>query len=137
MTLPFEFVVEGIPASVNMPGKTYQTWIQTVSRVAQQTWGNQAPLSDVAIRLEIIYFYFKYTQLDIDNIIKPIQDALNQLIYEDDWQVMDVLAQKRDIRGTYALRPTYLPLTAQIEKHQSFVYVKISVISDLEDLTVW
>lgn len=46
--------------------------------------------------LTITYFY-EGSALDVDNIPKPILDALKGLVYLDDEQVTDVLCRKRDL----------------------------------------
>ncbi len=46
--------------------------------------------------LTITYFY-EETTMDVDNIPKPISDALKGLVYVDDSQVNDVLCQRRDL----------------------------------------
>lgn len=136
MRLFFELIVEGIPASVNKQGKTYQTWIHQVATLARTRWGDRPPLTRVSIRLEIIFFYEKYTQLDVDNIIKPIQDSLNNIVYIDDRLVFDVMARKRQLTGRYHLMETTVPLSYQIEQKQNFVYVRISEIEDIKDLRI-
>ena len=49
---------------------------------------------DGSLRLRIDYFFRGTTDLDTDNIIKPIQDALKEVLYEDDITVVDVCARK-------------------------------------------
>jgi len=46
--------------------------------------------------LTITYFYDNVS-VDVDNIPKPILDALKGLVYLDDNQVTDVLCRKRDL----------------------------------------
>ena len=44
----------------------------------------------------VITYYFKRGSLDVDNMPKPILDALNGLVYADDSQVTDLVCRKRD-----------------------------------------
>jgi Holliday junction resolvase RusA-like endonuclease len=53
-----------------------------------------------SVAIEIINFY-EGRAPDADNIAKPIQDALNGLIYADDAQVIDVSSRKRNINGAF------------------------------------
>lgn len=41
---------------------------------------------------------------DVDNIIKPIQDALNGLVFVDDAQVAETKARKRPLDGSYQIK---------------------------------
>ncbi len=51
--------------------------------------------------------YFTLALPDIDNIIKPILDALNKLVYEDDEQVYRVVSEKADLsRGVFVSSPS-------------------------------
>jgi hypothetical protein len=48
--------------------------------------------------LTITYFY-DTVPLDVDNMLKPIMDALTGLVYMDDSQITDVLCRKRDLNS--------------------------------------
>lgn len=48
----------------------------------------------VPVMLSITYF-FTDKQMDVDNIPKPISDALNGLAYFDDEQITDIICRKR------------------------------------------
>ena len=52
--------------------------------------------------LRVTCFYDR-VDLDVDNIVKPIQDALSGLVYLDDKQVTDVLSRKRSLNGDFVL----------------------------------
>ena len=42
----------------------------------------------------IVYYYDNYL-MDIDNVPKPILDALKGVVFEDDSQVTDLICRKR------------------------------------------
>ena len=48
----------------------------------------------------VLTYYFKdesrSESLDVDNIPKPILDALSGLVYADDRQITDLVCRKRD-----------------------------------------
>jgi hypothetical protein len=44
-------------------------------------------------------YFFGGASLDVDNMAKPILDALKGLVYSDDSQVTDLLCRKRDLKG--------------------------------------
>ena len=50
----------------------------------------------VPVRLEITHFY-QPVELDVDNLAKPVVDALKGLIFLDDRQVTELLCRKRDL----------------------------------------
>lgn len=92
----FEFVVPGPAVSLRASRKSarrYQAWIVTVRSAAQKEWPAGQRPSDRAVEVAIST-YFTNSPPDVDNIIKPILDALNGLVYEDDEQVYRVTSQK-------------------------------------------
>ncbi len=70
--------------------------------------------------------------VDTDNIIKPIQDALIGLVYEDDSLVTDVEDHRRSLSDTFdvALCPSLL--VRGIRSGSECVYVRINSAKALE-----
>ena len=59
-----------------------------------QVWDAESPF--VGEVMVVITYYFKGGALDVDNMPKPILDALNGLVYADDRQITDLVCRKRD-----------------------------------------
>src|SRR2546427_13216168 len=76
--------------------KRYQKWIRHVREAAEKEWrANDKPTgSDVEVTISN---YHTETPPDVDNIIKPILDALKGLVYRDDVQVHKVTSQKFEL----------------------------------------
>ena len=92
----FEFYVVGPPVSFQTRNRArLQTWKQTVRNAAAAFWLNRQPPTAESLRFSIAYFYDQFAVGDVDNIIKPIQDALIGLVYVDDSQITDVDCRKR------------------------------------------
>jgi crossover junction endodeoxyribonuclease RusA len=105
----FEFVIEGpavpIRAMVKNP-RRYRKWKAAVEAAARLEWpAGQRPTPDP---VEVsISNYFTLEPPDPDNIIKPILDALKNLVYVDDRQVYRVTSEKRDLKlGVRTSRPS-------------------------------
>ena len=77
-----------------------------------------------------IVYVFDSTPMDVDNIPKPILDALIGLVYFDDSQVIDLTCRMRrwDPDLVTQHRPRFLMNFA----HSEFVYVRASDASGLE-----
>ena len=58
-------------------------------------WGTEPPF-DGQVMVTITYLH-QGRSLDVDNVPKPILDALKGLVYSDDAQVTDLLCRKRDL----------------------------------------
>jgi Holliday junction resolvase RusA-like endonuclease len=60
--------------------------------LAQSLFGPhpQPPLSQVALSLEILHLHAGGTLRDVDNTAKPIMDAFNKKLYNDDKQIREL-----------------------------------------------
>ncbi len=128
--IPFEFIVEGVPVSHQTKNRTaLQTWKQTVRTAAEQHWpAGDSPTTD---RVQItITYYHEGVPLDVDNMIKPIQDALNGLVYVDDRQITDTTGRLRDINGDFKVRYMSPVLAAGFIRGNEFVHVHIDLAPD-------
>ncbi|MBC6477241.1 MAG: RusA family crossover junction endodeoxyribonuclease [Hormoscilla sp. GM7CHS1pb] len=80
----------------------------------------------------IITHYYESRPPDIDNIIKPILDGLNLLIYIDDRQITDLTVRRRKITRVQ----TRSGIIAQaLAKGQEFVHVKIDTAPAITELS--
>ena len=78
-----EFILPRRPISHQSKDATKrQRWKAFVTAEAQRAWQGQAALA-APCQLTLVYFC-NDRPADIDNIIKPIQDALVGLVYVDD-----------------------------------------------------
>jgi hypothetical protein len=81
----------------------------------------------------LIYLYDEVA-LDVDNILKPIQDALVGLVSPDDSLVTDVIIRRRELRGTFDLTRASSVLVDGFEYGNEFVYVWIGDAPPQEQL---
>jgi crossover junction endodeoxyribonuclease RusA len=89
-----EFVVIGTPVSSQGTAGNRKFWQQRVHREGEAAASGHFPAgSDVVLR--IAYFYVNEPIGDLDNIVKPVQDALKGIAYADDKQVVDLVASMR------------------------------------------
>lgn len=125
MTLPFEFALDGPPASQQTRRRSLvRRWTQNVHSTAARHWDGLPPIAG-PVMVNILYI-FDSTPMDVDNIPKPILDALKGLVYSDDSQVTDLICRKR--HWDRALR-TATPSPAFDEflrNHNEFIYVRVS-----------
>ena len=54
-------------------------------------------MSGEPLAVRITYFFWGAIDLDVDNIAKPILDALKSIVYNDDRQVEELLLVHRDL----------------------------------------
>ena len=121
--LPFEFVIDGPPVSQQARRREkVRAWKATVRQEAEKYWpAGELPVIH-SVMVKITYFY-DVVSVDVDNIVKPIQDALVGLVYIDDDQVTDVLSRKRELNGTFRIESEVL--AEGFSRGGEFLYVKI------------
>src|SRR5947209_5014708 len=86
MTPVLEFVVKGTPASGQHHGVTWNKWKQKISDHAKRHW-KQAP-TPRKLKSTLIHFHRSdVAPLDNDNMAKPVHDAMDKIIFEDDRQL--------------------------------------------------
>jgi len=85
------------------------------------------------IMLKVTYFYDRVA-MDVDNIVKPIQDALEGLVYFDDNQVTDVLSRKRNLSGDFAIENVSEVLAEGLSRGNEFLYIIVEQAPNQEVL---
>ena len=73
-----------------------------------------------------ITYFFDGASLDVDNIPKPILDALKELVYSDDSQVSDLLCRKRDLNGDLRIQNPSSVLLATLRDSQQFLHIAVT-----------
>jgi crossover junction endodeoxyribonuclease RusA len=127
---PIEFTFEGPPLSLQSKNKTRKrAYKQNIENTARQILPPGFQPSSESLQIIITYYYEGDTP-DIDNIIKPIQDALNGVVYVDDKQIEDIRSRKKDINGSYRIRNTSLCLLKAFGEGKDFIHVKIDNYSN-------
>jgi crossover junction endodeoxyribonuclease RusA len=130
MSVLLEFLLPRRPLS-HQSGNTQhkQAWRDFVYGRAHAAWKG-TPLTERGLKFTVVYLCEAHP-IDINNVIKPIQDALNSLVYADDSQVTDVTGHLR-----YLSEPTDIltlpPLLADaVVNGVESVYVRVATANPL------
>ncbi|MBJ7312675.1 RusA family crossover junction endodeoxyribonuclease [Rugamonas sp. CCM 8940] len=131
---PFELLIAKRPVSLQTKRrKNLQAWKNFVRTEAAKVWNaDDPPVGSPFLRCIIVYLCDN-SPADIDNIIKPIQDALVGLVFEDDFLVSDVDSHRRFLADTIDVTSLPLLLQAGVAKGEECVYVRISDAQDLRN----
>jgi crossover junction endodeoxyribonuclease RusA len=122
-----EFLVEGTPVSLQTKraeAKTeWQARVKAASRkvLPEGHWAMQGPVAAT-----LFYFPDTAMQGDIDNIVKPILDALGRHIYLDDSQVERVVVQKFEPGNVFAFSAPSSTLEDAMKRPKPLLYVRLS-----------
>jgi crossover junction endodeoxyribonuclease RusA len=130
-----EFVVDGPPVSQQTRDrKNLQAWRTVISAEATKTWGAK-PLLTGRLRCMIINFFEgKLPPLDDDNMVKPIRDAMNNLIYADDEQIRYSETIQVSIDDPIRIRRGSIVLLTAFSKGDEFVYIRLDDAPDIIQL---
>lgn len=72
----FEFIVDGPPVSQQTRRRErLREWKATVRQEAEKYWSSDQQTATGFVMLQITYFYDSVA-MDVDNIVKPIQDSI-------------------------------------------------------------
>ena len=132
--LPFEFVIDGAPVSQQARRRArLRDWISKVENEAKSHWPeDELPVVD-SIMVKITYFYEENVspKIDVDNISKPILDALKGVVFTDDSQVTDLLCRKRKSENIRVEISSDILLN-QLDQGNEFLFIVVQDAPDQE-----
>ncbi|MEH2388503.1 MAG: RusA family crossover junction endodeoxyribonuclease [Nostoc sp.] len=124
----FEFIVDGPPVSQQArkrgKGNRLEDWKKTVLQEAEKYWSSEQKTATELVMLQITYFYDS-DKMDVDNIVKPIQDAIKGLAYVDDNQVSDLLVRKRNLSSNFRIENMTSTLAEGFARGNEFLYILV------------
>ncbi len=133
--LKFEFIVDGPPVSQQARRRErLREWKTVVREEAEKYWSSEKHIATGAVMLQITYFY-DAVAMDVDNIVKPIQDAIIGLAYVDDNQVTDVVVRKRYLLENFKINSLTPILEEGFTRGNEFLYIVVTDAPDQEVLT--
>lgn len=128
----FEFLIPKRPVSLQTKNrKNLQAWKNFVFSEACKTWSG-APHNGKGLHLTLVYLCDD-DPVDVDNIIKPIQDALVGLIYNDDLLISDVESHRRPLTGAFEISKIPNLLVNGIMSGSECIYVRVNESMSLEN----
>jgi crossover junction endodeoxyribonuclease RusA len=132
---PFEFVIPSRPVSQQVRRRDrLREWREFVRTEAEKNWKPAHSLATAPVSITVIYLYDEVA-LDVDNIVKPIMDALIGLTFDDDSLVTDATIRRRHLRGMFRLEGVSPTLAAGFELDREFVYVLLVDAPPQDELT--
>lgn len=129
--LPFEFVVTGRPVSHQSHNKaSLAAWRRDVRAAAEAKWAS-LPALTIPLKVTVVFYHDgAVVRLDDDNMVKPIRDALNGLVYDDDGRITTTVVQKRPIDRPIIARRQSRVLLGAFADGVEFVHVVVDYPPD-------
>ncbi len=123
--LPFEFIIEGPPVSQQTRRRArLREWKRKIREHAESQWPPEEFPHMEQLIIKITYFYDEVS-MDVDNIPKPISDALNGLVYFDDEQFTDNYTRKRNLNDELIIENPSTVLASGLSLETEFLYIII------------
>ena len=106
-----------------------------MKNAVKSVWKAEPPFGgEVAVTITYLY---EDASLDVDNMPKPILDALKGLVYSDDRLVSDLLCRKRDLSGALRIQNPSSMLLQAARGSQEFVHIAIKDALNQEGMARW
>jgi crossover junction endodeoxyribonuclease RusA len=96
-----------------------------VKEAARRSWREDWPPWDCDVTVQITEFSEIATR-DLDNLAKPILDAMQGVAYINDRQVKALHVDRCDIEGSYVVRYMSPVLAAALSEGDEFLWVRVS-----------
>jgi crossover junction endodeoxyribonuclease RusA len=120
-----EFIIPDRPLSLQAANRpNFQAYKDWVAALASMAW-TAPPVTSGDVHVSIVFLCKPRGSIDVDNIIKPIQDAMNGVVYKDDSMVTDTDSHRRYLGEWIEL--THLPpvLIEMLVAGDEGVYVRV------------
>ncbi|MEL6604301.1 MAG: RusA family crossover junction endodeoxyribonuclease [Cyanobacteria bacterium J06614_10] len=127
--LPFEFIVIGRPLPHGHYDKAaLRRWKAFVREAAIASWPAKEPTGNL-LKVTITHYYdltlIEGSLPDSDAVVKPVRDALNGIIYVDDYQISDFVNRRRNLNRSFRVKGISPVLAAGFCSGQEFLHLRI------------
>jgi len=130
----FECTVRGTPISSQSGNRDrWQEWKDTVRETAEENWSG-AP-KDEPLYLKVMYFYAGFDGgIDNDNLVKPIQDAMEGVVYQDDHLIEVVTVIRCNLDEEFTVSKMSPDVARALSRGRDFVHIVADPVPPLEDI---
>ncbi len=127
IVFPIEFLVQGTPVSFQAKrAESREEWKERVKSASTAAIPNPHFASDERMAVTLFYLPEEPMQGDLDNIVKPILDALSSHIYIDDAQVERIVAQKFEPGNAFTFSRPTTKFAEALGGDRPVLYVRVS-----------
>ena len=128
--LPFELVIGGPPVSEQTRHRARRRdWVEQLKAVIAARRPADDPPASTAVHVKITHM-FPGVAGDLDNLAKPVLDALKGLAYVDDRHVTDLTMRKRDLTRDLRVETRWPTLIAAFNQGGEFIHVVLQEAPD-------
>ena len=133
MPEPFELFLDGPPISQQTRRREQlRRWRDDVRQAAIVAWDDR-PIFPGPVLVAITYFYDD-VMIDVDNLPKPILDALKGWAFADDADVTDLWVRKRPAGGIFLTLDASEALLDRLALSSQFIHIVVADAPNQETL---
>ena len=123
-----EFVLLQTPVSQQARRRQrVREWTSTVAAAARQAHGADRPAHTQPAAVAITY-YFVQTDIDLDNLAKPVLDGMKGVVLHDDQQIVELLIRKRTINAANQMVDLPELIVDALLSDQEFLHVAVGLL---------
>jgi crossover junction endodeoxyribonuclease RusA len=120
-----EVCIHGQPVSAQTGNRrALQAWKDRVRTACEAAWGAGRPPIEGSVTIRVTH-YCETIIGDVDNLMKPIQDALQGIAYTNDRQVSDAIGNRRNIEKRFRIRYISMSLATAFSDGRPFVHIRV------------
>lgn len=130
--LPFEFVIAGPPVSQQTRRRARRrAWVDELRRSAMSRWPASEPPAVGPIRVNVTHVFVSVA-VDLDNLAKPVLDALKGVVFQDDGQISDMRMRKREFGRIMRIESPLPLLLDAFDRGEEFLHILVEEAPDQE-----
>ena len=127
LEFPLEFVVDGTAVSLQRKRRaSLRQWQARIREASRIVLPESFFASTDSLAVILYYFPAAAMQGDIDNIVKPILDALRNHLYLDDHQIQRVVVQKFEPENLFPFSSPSAVLEDALTRRKPTLYIRLS-----------
>jgi crossover junction endodeoxyribonuclease RusA len=127
LSFPIEFLVHGTAVSLQAKRpESRAEWKERVKNASRNVIPQPHFASDAPISVTLYYLPDEPMEGDVDNIVKPILDALSRHIYCDDHQVERLVVQKFEPGLAFTFHNPSDTFASALGAERPVLYVRLS-----------
>ena len=128
MSMPIEFIMEGTPRSAQRHGGrrrdvSLSRWREQVAQEATLRYGLAPTSADVIVAITCFHTRSVTALADVDNMAKPVLDALKGVVWVDDKQVRDLVTRRRYLTSDISVVGPSDLLLERLDKPGPFTHI--------------
>lgn len=120
---PIEVVLDGNPRSLQASAASLTAWKETVEAAVRQSLPEGAFLTEAPIRFTFYWFSNAGALGDLDNMLKPILDALVGVVVVDDHQIQSICAEYFPPSRAFDFIDPSPALAGALERERPCIYI--------------